>query len=128
MTSVRTDITDWPVGNSRQFDRDVTNVAPGRSLAKAWLTVKRNPEDTDAAAALQGTITPVTSGDGTITDTGAGDTVAHVTFTISAAKALVLRASQTYWWDISVLDDSGHKETLEWGQLIPAPAVTGATS
>ncbi len=126
MVAVREDITDWAPYNARIIDRDVDNVPSGDSLAKAYLTVKRNPEMTDLEALFQCTITPVSSPDGLITDTGAGDNTGHVRFTVSGAKAAFRYID--YWYDLKVVSVAGEAETLLWGRIVPAMSVTAAST
>lgn len=122
-------IDDLVCGDDYDFERTITLVPDDTELAKAWLTIKRRPVDTDANAVVQKTITTTeVSGQGQITDSGAGDETAYLFFQLTAAETARLEPRRLYAIDVQVLTASGKKYTPLVGRVRPIAGVTKATA
>lgn len=124
----RTDvkIAGYVAGDDLTVSRDVLNIPAGRTLAKAWLTVKNLDTDADPGL-VQKTITSVAGADGQITDTGADGTGALL-FKLSATDTgTTLVAGKTYVFDIQAKFDDNTIATLEKGTISFVQGVTATT-
>ncbi len=115
-------------GDSYTLTRSVTGVPAGKTLAKAWLTVKYAADaiapDADAKV-VQLAIAGTLGADGQITDTGA-DTVAALSFILTATNSLLLVAALEY--DFQVKASDGKIYTIESGTLTPYLPTTSAVA
>lgn len=129
------------VSNTCTLRRTVERVVPSDPLVKAWLTVKANLADADAAAKLQKIVTPATveANPGKITQDGSvaqGNGIATVVFGIVIADTASLPSNTALFYDIQVLTAGGALYTIEAGGGVGgagggfnwAPRVTTATS
>jgi hypothetical protein len=114
-------------GDDFDVERTITGIPAGRTLTKAWLTVKRLAADVDGSALLQLVITSSLTSAGQITDTGA-DGTGTVVFQVSAAQSAALGFALTYQYDIQLKFDNAEIATLERGSLQLEQGVTDATS
>lgn len=108
--------------------RTVSGIPSG--LTKAWLTIKTDKDDLDAAADLQKEITiSEVVGTGHIEDAGAGGT-ATLRFDITGVETAALGYGRRYHYDIQVLDAGGptSPDTIEMGTIQFLQGVTDATS
>jgi hypothetical protein len=107
----------------------VTDIPVGRTMTKAWLTIKTQKEDADPGILQKVITTAPQAGIGQITDPGASGTgqllflIAPSDFSAAALVALV-----TYEYDIQVKFDDGGIATLELGKITFEQGVTAATS
>lgn len=120
-------IRDQTAGDAFSVLRAVPSLPAGRSLAKAWFTVKRNKEDLDAAARLQLDITTAPTSKGQIVD-ATGVAANALTFTVSAVQSAEIGATRRYYYDVQVKLDNGDTATLEIGTIQLDQGVTDATA
>lgn len=121
-------ITGFVAGDAMTIKRPaITGVPQGRTLTKAWLTIKRNKRDADNQAALQLSITSSPAAAGQITDTGASGTAALL-FALTNAQTLALGWVEPYVFDIQLKFDNGDIATLELGTIQFTQGVTDAAS
>ncbi len=129
MSHLRETINDFVRGDSVQIPRTVTitDILPN-TLDKAWMTIKRRVSDSDAAAMLQKTITPVVSTDGHIDEVGSMSAAGHLYFLLTADDTNAMDPWRIYHYDIKVLSSGGHANTVEMGTITAAAAITQASS
>lgn len=115
MTTRHQQIKGFAVGTDFDVIRSVTGVPAGRTLARAWLTVKNAPADIDPGI-LQKVITPsAQAGVGQITDTGA-DGTGSVTFQFTGAQtSALITPGKRYVYDIQLELDDGTDSQFEEG-------------
>jgi hypothetical protein len=129
MTLLDQRIEDIVVGDDVDVERVVTNVPSGQELSKAWLTIKTAEADLDAAAVIQKAITSTPqAGVGQITDTGSGDTIGTIVFSLTAADTLLLGSTIVYYYDIQVKTDQAKVYTVEKGLLQLKKQITISSS
>lgn len=119
-------IYDWIAGDSREFVRAYTFVAPnaGDSVVAAFLTLKQNPNDIDQNALLQIKITQVASANGIVAIAGA---VSNLQFIIFAAQYQAqVQAGTVYYYDIRLQTANGLSFTAETGTIFFKQGVTQA--
>lgn len=117
---------NFVAGDAFGVTRTITDIGSGRTLAKAYLTVKASPTDADPGA-LQLAITTTLTGAGQITDTGASGT-GTIAFTVSSSESASLGSGRAYLYDIRLIFDDGEPVTPEVGSLVLGHGVTTATS
>jgi hypothetical protein len=120
-------IRDQTAGDAFSVLRAVPGLPAGRTLAKAWLTIKQNKTDPDAAAKLQLDITTAPTSEGQITD-ATGVAPGALTFTITAAQSAAIGAARRFYYDVQIKLDNGEIATLELGTLQLDQGITDATS
>ena len=125
MTIRHQEIKGYPVGSDFNVERTVTSIVAGRTLARAWFTLKALPTDVDPGV-LQKVITPTPQGGiGQITDTGA-DQTGKVVFEFTAAQTALLVPGKRYFYDIQLELDNGTDSQFEDGIFRLHRRVTGA--
>lgn len=99
------------------FSRTITGVPAGRTIASALWTAKAPSlmQAADGRAVLQVALT--------VTDSGAGDTVGAVAWSLSAVDTKALHG-QLWAYDVQITLDNGTKITPEVGTLRVADGVT----
>lgn len=122
MADLNVTINDLVCGDDYDIIRDIINIPTGQSIAEAWLTVREEHWSTDAVFTKH--ITTTISGDGIIEDTGVGDTVGKVRFTLRADETVTLHEFFPYSYDIQLKTDLGKVYTPESGILTPFASVT----
>lgn len=126
MTTRHQEIKGYAVGTDFDVERSVTSVPQGRTLGKAWLTVKNLPTDADGVAVLQKLITPANvAGVGQIDDTGA-DGTGHLRFEFTGAQTAELTPGKRYYYDIQLELDNGEDSQYEDGIFRLHRRITGA--
>lgn len=109
-------------GNVIRVNRTVTSlpgtVSAPQTATKAWLTVKTNKSDLDAAAIFQLEITTSATAAGQLTDADGTDGSAVTAFVISKTQSELLVADTLYHYSIKVLMSSGEPYTPEMGRLL----------
>lgn len=122
-------------GDRFGVNRTVTKIPAALTMTKAWLTLKTNATDLDAAAVLQKTITSsFVAGSGQITDTGhdvvgpPADRVGTLAFIVTEAESLQLGSARIYLHDIQIKFSDNSIGTLEIGDLLLDRGVTDAVS
>jgi hypothetical protein len=120
-------IRDQTAGDAFSVRRAVPDLPAGRTLAKAWLTIKQNQTDLDAAAKLQLTITTTPTSQGQIVD-ASGVAANALTFTVTAVQSAQVGAARRFFYDIQVKLDNGEIATPELGTLQLDQGVTDATT
>lgn len=126
------DITDVVVGDDWDIDRVLGNAAypipAGRTVTKAWFTVKNNKSDADAAAVVGPiAITAAATSYGQITDAGSGSPrTARVVFLVPKAETTSadVTAGKSYHYDIQAMLDNGTVKTVDVGRLVAKAGVT----
>lgn len=115
-------------GDAFTVNRNITGIPAGRTLAKAWLTIKQAPTDADPGI-LQKVITPVDQpGIGHISDTGAGDQEADLRFDVTALDSTAIGAARRFVYDVQLMLDNDEISTYELGTVQLIQGVTAATS
>jgi len=122
MADLNVVINDVVCGDDYDVIRNITNVPVGQFVSEAWLTIRENHWDSDAAITKHITVT--ISGDGIIEDTGATDTLARVRFALRADETVLLHEFYDYSYDIQLKTDAGKIYTPESGILTPFASVT----
>lgn len=120
-------ITGYVAGDSLTLPFSVPNMPAGRTLTKAWFTVKIAKTDADVAAVLQLTITTALTSQGQITD-ATGVAAGALTFTATAAQTAAIGADTPRYYDVQIKDDLGQIATIEGGTITFEQGVTAATS
>lgn len=122
------------MGDAWRLARTYKGLPAGVTLLKAYLTVKRFLEDTDAAALVQKSITGTLASAGQITDASTSDGQIALYFDFDAADTASADAGCApvepfvYWYDVQVHDDGGAIYTLERGKIYFLRGSTRATS
>ena len=119
------DGSNFVAGDAFGLTRTVTSIPSPRTLAKVYLTIKKDPRDADPGA-LQLNINATGSASGKITTVG--PTTGVFTFAISSAQSTALGSQQTFVYDLKAIYDDGEPVTLEVGTLDLERGVTAATS
>jgi len=131
MPPLNSAITGYVAGNTLNVARIVSRIPTGRTLAKAWLTLKAKITDADPGA-LQKTITSTLTSSGQILDIGNGlgsypVGTGSIVFILSIADTLTLGTLITYQYDIKFKMDNTDVSTLEFGPFILVPSVSTIT-
>lgn len=105
----------------RTIDREGGGVSDevlpnGVNVDKAWFTVKERSSDDDADALVQKEITSVSSADGEIENTGAGNVDPVLRFDLLPADTEAIGAVRTRYYDVQVLTSAGKIYTPEAGR------------
>jgi hypothetical protein len=121
-------ITGYAIGDDllirRTINRTLSNLPTGVNIDKAWMTVKIDDDDLDAAALIQKEITTSdVSGIGHIEDDGAGDTDPIVRFDMTDTDTRTIGITHRYY-DIQVRTDTGAIYTGEIGVIFGAKDIT----
>lgn len=104
-------ITDWALGDDRQFFADITTgpyppPTGDLSLSDAYFTLKQSPTDTDANAILQLHITQSATVDGQITSNGSE--FSELLFKIaSESYQPYVSVATPYYWDCRCITQAG---------------------
>ncbi len=126
MSTRHQQIKGFAVSKDFNVERTVTGIPTGRTLARAWFTLKALPTDADPGV-LQKVITPTAQpGIGQITDTGA-DTVGKLVFEFTGAQTGALTAGKRYYYDIQIELDNGTDSQFEDGIVRLHKPITVAT-
>jgi hypothetical protein len=130
-------ITGWVVGDPFSVQRTIQfapagkpeNTFPaGTTIVQAWLTVKVNLTDLDAAALVQKIITTTNQpGIGQIENDGTGDVDFVVRFDLTAANTLLI-GNRARHYDIQIRTAAGNPNTPERGLIYGKEQVTIASS
>lgn len=103
------------VGDHRDFEVTVRNLPSGRTLTKAWLTIKINESDADVDAVINKEITTsAVPGTGQIQDDGASDGVGVLLFEMSPADTILVGTRQLPY-AVQVELDSAKVTEIEHG-------------
>ncbi len=121
-------IRDFVCGDSLRVERTILSLPTGLTVSKAWLTIKSEATDLDAAAIVQLSITSTLTSAGQITDVGTTSGDGAVRFTLLPAQTLLLTPEQVYVWDIQILLSDGGIYTPGMGTIVGEQQVTIATS
>jgi len=122
-------INGYVAGDDLTIIENVTNIPVGRSMVKAWLTIKVAREDADPGVVQKVITTVAVIGVGQITDDGAGDQVGQLTFILTAADTgTTLTVNKAYFFDEQIKFDDGSIATLKAGKISFEPGVTSATT
>lgn len=106
-------IDEYVGGDDLSVERTVTSIPVGRTITKAWLTIKAKPGDADPGIVSKIiTVTPVVDV-GQITDPGADGTGTVLFFLTPEDTQTTLTVGKSYAYDIQVKFDSGEISTLE---------------
>ena len=111
-------------GDAYSIVRTVTGFQQNDPIARAWFTVKRSPQDSDANAVAQVQVTTTVTPLGYVVASG---TVGMVYITVPAATTALFDYREQYWFDIQVATASGLPYTPDWGIVQTRPGITGAT-
>jgi hypothetical protein len=130
-------ITGWVVGDPFSVERTIQfapagkpeNTFPsGTTIVQAWLTVKVNLTDLDAAALVQKIITTTNQpGIGHIENDGAGDLDFVLRFDLTAADTLLI-GNRARHYDIQIRTAADNPNTPERGLIYGKEQVTIASS
>jgi len=128
---VNNDGTPFVAGDQFGVQRSVPGIPTGRSLTKAWLTIKVKPSDADPGV-LQKVITTAASGAGQITQDGSpgqGAGTGTILFVFTATDTgTTIGADTRLLYDIQVKFDDGEIVTLEEGTIELRAGLTAAAS
>jgi hypothetical protein len=116
-------ITGYLTGDDIHLGRTIVPVPSGQHLTKAWLTVKRHMDDTDAEALLQLEITPLASPAGQITDDGAADGIGALEFTLTPDQSRAIGTGKPRY-DIQAVTDNNEVHTYYDGFFVLRQDVT----
>jgi hypothetical protein len=107
MPDFRDRIKDFCVGDDFDLRCRVSKIPAGQTVTKAWLTIKIDENDLDAAAVIQKEITTANvAGVGQIEDAGATGT-AVLRFDLTRTDTLLLTPDSPYFHDVQI--KSGNK-------------------
>jgi hypothetical protein len=120
-------IRNQTAGDAFSVRRAVPDLPAGRSLVKAWFTVKRNKTDLDNDAILQLDITTALTSKGQITD-ATGMAVDALIFFVTAAQSVTIGALRRYYYDVQIKLDNAEIATPEIGTIQLDQGVTDATT
>jgi len=121
-------IKDFMCGDSLRVERTILSLPTGLTVSKAWLTIKADATDLDAAALVQLSITSTLTSSGQITDVGTTSGDGALRFTLTPAQTLLLTPEQVYVWDCQVLLSDGGIYTPCAGSIVGEQQITIATS
>jgi hypothetical protein len=122
MADLNARIDDLVVGDDYDIVRDIIDVPVSQNLAEAWLTIRENHWTTTVV--IQKHITVDISGGGIIVDTGDGDTVGQIRFTLFGTDTILLHEFYEYSYDIQVKTNLGKIYTPESGILVAHASIT----
>ena len=116
------------VGDHFDVTVNITALPTGLTITQARCTIKAALADVDPGI-VQKTITSVAvAGVGQITDTGATDREADLSFEWVPADTNLMTADQRYFYDIQLQYSNGKVRTFARGNWTPGAAVTQATT
>ncbi len=119
-------LKDYAIGDNQPIDFTLTSWPSGQTLAKAYLTIKKNRDGaTDTDALVQKEITTSAGAQGAITSTS-GTAAGY--FNILPADYANLVAGVAYEYDIQVINSSGALYTPIDGTITFKKDVTKKTS
>lgn len=127
MAIIRT-IEGMVTGDSAEIRRPVSSLPYPMDLA--WMTVKRNPLDSEARAIFQKTITTTLDlTQGFIENDGSGDNEGLLRFFLQPAETARLIGTEEFYYDIQirVASEPPQINTFEWGKLYPQMEITRTT-
>jgi len=128
MPPVREHITGYVAGDEFNVRKAVLNVKAGRTIVKAWLTVKNAATDADPGVIQKVITTTAQGGVGQITDSGA-DGTGEVLFQFTKTDTgTTLGPDKVFKYDIQLKFDNGDIATLQYGDLVLVRGVTDASS
>lgn len=123
-------IRNYAAGDTVRIPRTVTKIAAGRTVVKAWLTVKAAEGDADPGL-LQLVIDSSLAAVGQITDAGTtqadGTVTATLYFVLQSSATAALGAGTTAVYDIQLKLDDGSIGTTEKGDILFEKGITDAT-
>ena len=134
MPPVHEGISGYVAGDKLNIRRIVPTIQTGRTLAKAWLTIKNAATDADpgliqkviTSAAVPGTGQIVAIGDGTGGQpTGTGEVLFELTMTDTGTT---LGPGKSFVFDIQLKFDNAEIATLSYGDLVFVRGVTDAAA
>lgn len=114
-------------GDQFTLTRRIQAVPIGRTIQRAWLTIKANLTDSDASAIFQKEITTThTAGQGQIADDPVAslNRTTELRFEITSSDTMAMTADQVYYYDIQIRLDSGDIYTIESGRTSAREQVT----
>ena len=114
-------------GDDFDVIRTVTGVPVGTAMVKAWLTIKRDPVETDPGLLQKVVSTTPVLNVGQITNDGGSGGVGSLIFGLTKNDTLTLGPG-IFYYDIQVLTGTGKIYTYEWGQIALKQRVTAALS
>ena len=120
-------IQNFVVGDDIDITRTITAIPAGDTVAKAWFTVKRQEDDSDARVVFQRVISSVLTSSGIISDTG-GSGTAVLTFHLLAADTVLMTGGRGYVFDIQLKTMLGKIYTPEKGTITGKKQITLATT
>ena len=122
-------ISGYVAGDDLTIIENVTSIPVGRSMVKAWLTIKAAREDSDPGVIQKVITTVAVAGVGQITDDGAGDQIGQLTFILTATDTgTTLTVGKAYYFDEQIKFDDGSIATLKIGKISFELGVTAATT
>ena len=102
----------------------IGNIPPGDPCAKAWFTVKADPNDPDTSAVFQKTIDSTATPAGIITDDGATTGEAVLIFQVLPAESNRLAPDTSLNYDVQIKTAAGMVYTAEIGSLYAVKGIT----
>jgi len=122
-------LKDYAIGDNQPIDFTLTSWPSGQTLAKAYLTIKKNRDGaSDTDALIQKEITTSAGTPGAITNNGATGGSAIGYFNLLPADYANLVAGVAYEYDIQVINSSGALYTPIDGTITFKKDVTKKTS
>jgi hypothetical protein len=128
-----TKVVRLTAGDDFDFDGTFPRVPAGQRLVKAWLTIKHDPSDADAAAVYQSviTMTPDASGNAILLDgsenvrNGYGKAELH--WLLPRATTALFPVGPDLYYDVQVRSSAGLEATVERGVFRVFAQITLAT-
>lgn len=115
-------ILDLVCGEDRILGYSVEDMdeLEGDSLSKAWLTVKENEDDADAAALYNKEITTSLTTHGQIDEAGGGSPVidAHLFFILNKTETAAATPDIYYWYQVRVRSSGDADKVVDGGRMI----------
>lgn len=135
-------IVDYIATDGLRVTRTVPGLPSGRSLTKAWLTIKAteyDPDPTGPNAPRQKIVTTAATAQGQVTDNGTGGGslpvgTGSVLFIFvpadfnAVADGIHIQPGVVYQYDLKVLEDDGTPATIEKGVAMFMQPITQAVS
>lgn len=106
-------IKDYVGGDDLSVVRTVANIQPGRTMTKAWLTIKAKAKDADPGLVQKIITTAPQAGIGQITDAGGSGTGTLLFLLTPTDTQTTLVVGRKYAFDTQVKFDDGTIATLE---------------
>jgi len=114
-------------GDALSIVRQVRDIPAGRTITKAWFTVKTLATDADPGVLQKVITTSSVPGVGHVID-AAADGFGELLFILTGTETATVTAGKRYHYDIQLKLDNGDLATIELGTIQFTQDVTAATT